>query len=71
MLRFNKCPAPLGTKPPQPMSLSLDTMYDHRQKVMLDLRANAHTHNNATRLHMTDVQITNRTDALVTDTLVM
>jgi hypothetical protein len=71
MLRFNKCPAPVGTRLPQPKSLSLDTMYEHRQKVMLDLRANAHTHTNVTRLYMTDVQITNRTDALVTDALVM
>jgi hypothetical protein len=71
MLRFNKCLSLLASKLPQPKSLPLDIMYDHRQKVMLDFRANAHTHTNATRLFMTDVQITNHTDALVADDLVM
>ena len=71
MLRFNKCPALHGSRLPQPKSLSLDMMYDHRQKVMLDFRANSHAHTNATRLFMTDVQLTNHTDALVVDGLVM
>ena len=71
MLHFNKCPALHGSRLTQPKSLSLDIMYDRHQKVMLDFRAHSHAHTNATRLFMTDVQLTNHTDALVVDGLVM